>query len=86
MFALWALTIFVFLKLARTIPIHFTAPGEVDNYGNKIIIIILSTLATIVYAGLSFLNKFPHHFNYIRKITVGNALHQYTLAREYCDF
>jgi uncharacterized membrane protein len=77
---LWALTLFVFLKLPATIPIHFNASGQADNYGSRMTILISPILATIIYFGLTQLNKYPHIFNYMVKITETNAPVQYKIA------
>ena len=77
---MWGLTLYTFLKLPTTIPTHFNASGQADGYGNKVTLIILPILATIIYLGLTQLNKFPHIFNYMTKITEDNAQKQYTIA------
>ncbi len=77
---LWALTLFVFLKLPATIPIHFNASGQADNYGSRMTILISPILATIIYFGLAQLNKYPHIFNYMVNITENNASEQYAIA------
>lgn len=83
---LWALTIYTFLKLPTTIPIHFNASGQPDDHGNKLTLLILPILATIIYLGMTQLNKFPHIFNYMIKITVENAEKQYTIATRMLRF
>jgi uncharacterized membrane protein len=82
----WALTIYTFIKLPTTIPIHFNASGQADNYGNKLTLFILPILATIIYFGLTQLNKYPHIFNYMTKITEDNAQKQYTIATRMLRF
>ena len=82
----WALTIYTFLKLPSTIPTHFNATGQVDDYGNKLAHLILPILATIIYFGLTSLNKYPHIFNYTTKITDDNAQIQYTIATRMLRF
>jgi uncharacterized membrane protein len=77
---LWGLTLFAFLKSPMSIPTHFNASGKADVYGNKMTLLILPILATIIYFGLTRLNKYPHIFNYLKKITVDNAERQYSIA------
>ncbi len=77
---MWVLTLYAFLKLPTTTPTHFNASGQTDGYGNKATLVILSVLATIIYFVLTQLNKFPHIFNYMTKITEDNAQRQYTIA------
>ena len=83
---MWGLTLYTFLKLPSTIPIHFNASGHPDNYGNKLTLLILPILATIIYLGLTQLNKYPHIFNYMTKITEDNAQRQYTIATRMLRF
>ena len=77
---LWAFTIFSFIKLPALIPIHFDASGRPDNYGNKWTLFLLPVIGSIVYAGITYLNKFPWVFNYMVQITEGNAESQYSFA------
>jgi uncharacterized membrane protein len=80
---LWSLTLFNYSSLPGTIPIHFNASGQVDNYGSKSTIFVLPVIGTILFVGmtiLTILNKHPHIFNYPVNITVENALKQYTTA------
>ncbi len=83
---IWGLIIYTFLKLPATIPTHFNALGQADGYGNKTTLVILPILATIIYFGLIQLNKYPHIFNYITKITDDNAQKQYTIATRLLRF
>ena len=77
---MWLLTIFVFIKSPTIIPTHFNASGIPDDYGNKISILILPIIATVIYFGISWLTKNAHILNYSLPITEGNAHHQYILA------
>lgn len=80
LFVTWGLAVYAFSQMPKIIPIHFNASGEADRYGNKLTILILPLLATIIYFGLTQLNKQPHIFNYKIKITRENAQQQYTIA------
>ena len=77
---MWGLTIFAILKLPEIIPIHFNFSGQPDSYGNKKTLLFLPALGTIIYWGLTQLNKYPHVFNYMVKITEENAHRQYSNA------
>ena len=77
---IWGLTLFVYFKLPTIIPTHFNAAGQPDGHGNKLTILILPIIATLLYFGLSKLNQFPQSFNYITTITEENAEKQYTIA------
>jgi uncharacterized membrane protein len=83
---LWGLTFYSFFVLPTTIPTHFDASGKADDYGNKMTLFILPVLATIIYFGLTQLNKYPHIFNYLTEITVNNAEKQYTMATRMLRF
>ena len=77
---IWGLTLFVLFKLPTIIPTHFNASGKPDGFGNKLTILILPIIATLLYFGLTKLNQHPHTFNYINSITEDNAEKQYTIA------
>jgi len=83
---MWVLTLYTFLKLPPIIPIHFNASGHADNYGNKLTILILPILATVIYFALTQLSKYPHILNYMTKITEANAQKQYTTATRMLRF
>ncbi len=83
---MWGLTLYTFFKLPTTIPTHFNASGQADDYGNKLTLFILPGLATIIYFGLTQLNKYPHIFNYMTKITEDNAQKQYTIVTRMLRF
>ena len=77
---IWGLTLLVFFKLPAVIPTHFNASGKPDGFGNKLTILILPIIATLLYLVLTKLNQNPHTFNYINSITEDNAEKQYTIA------
>lgn len=77
---LWVQVLFNFNELPDTIPTHFNFKGEVDGYGSKWTMFFLPITASILYIGLTILNRFPHIFNYTVDITEENAERQYTIA------
>ena len=77
---LWGLTFSHFSSLPETIPTHFNASGEADGFGSKASIIGLPVIASLLFIGLTVLNRYPHSFNYPTTITQDNALRLYTLA------
>lgn len=77
---IWGLTITNFSNLPDTIPIHYNGAGQADGFGDKSNILGLPIIATILFLGLTVLNRFPHIFNYTTEITKNNALQQYTYA------
>jgi uncharacterized membrane protein len=78
--ALWVWIGTSYSSLPDTIPTHFNAAGEADGFGTKASIIGLPLIATLLYIGLTLLNRFPHIFNFPTPITPDNALSQYTNA------
>lgn len=76
--ALWAMTIFAYGNLPETIPTHFAAGGEANDYGSKMTLFFLPVFGTLSFIGLTVLNYYPHVFNYPCNITTQNALAQYT--------
>ncbi|KAA5823370.1 DUF1648 domain-containing protein [Algibacter amylolyticus] len=77
---LWSLTLANYVELPEIIPTHYNSTGEVDAFGDKSNIFALPIITTILFVGLTILNKNPHVFNYPCEITKENALHQYTNA------
>lgn len=75
-----ALPILYYNELPETIPIHFNANGEVNGWSHKSTIWILPAIGAVVYVMLVVINKSPHIFNYLVKITEENAYRQYQLA------
>ena len=74
------LTITNYNNLPDIIPIHYNAAGEADGFGRKANILILPIISTILFIGLTLLNRVPHIFNYPTNITRENAKRQYTFA------
>jgi uncharacterized membrane protein len=79
-FAIWGLTILNYQNLPDIIPTHYNVAGVADGFGDKRRIWTLPLIATVLFFGLTILNKFPHIFNYPTAITEENALKQYTNA------
>lgn len=77
---LWVLTCWKYSSLPDTIPTHYNAAGQTDSYGNKVTILFLPIIGTVLFIILTILNKYPHIFNYPVKVTAGNAERLYTIA------
>jgi len=77
---IWALPLINYFDLPEIIPIHFNGAGKADRFGNKTHIFILPIISTLLFIGLTTLNKHPHIFNYPSQITKENAVDQYTNA------
>ncbi|MEO8171779.1 MAG: DUF1648 domain-containing protein, partial [Sediminibacterium sp.] len=80
LFVMWSLSLYVFFKSPDIIPTHYNGSGTPDDYGNKATLLILPVVASVIYFGMTVLNKYPHIFNYMTPITADNALIQYTAA------
>jgi uncharacterized membrane protein len=72
--------IYNFPKLPDTIPTHFNASGQADGYGDKYFFWILPGISVFLYLLLILINLIPHKLNYPVKITLQNALKQYTMG------
>jgi uncharacterized membrane protein len=68
-------------SLPESVPQHFGPSGKPDAWGSKQSLLILPALNTIIYVGLTILNRFPRLYNYPWEITPQNAKRQYELAR-----
>ncbi len=77
---LWTGTIAGFSKLPDQIPSHFNAVGQADDYSDKTSIFTLPIVATVLYIGMTILNKYPHIYNYPATVTAENARRLYTSA------
>lgn len=72
--------VFAYQNLSDTIPIHFNAQGDADNWGSKNTVFIMPGIAIILFVGLYILSKFPHFYNYTVEVTEENAPRIYTEA------
>lgn len=78
--AVWVFTITNYTNLPDIIPIHFNGAGQADGFGGKTTILTLPIVSTILFIGMTVLNKFPHLFNQPTNITKENKLRLYTNA------
>jgi len=67
-------------NLPDTVATHFNSNGEPNDYGSKLVILLLPSIATLMYMGLFMLNRFPHLHNYMVNITEENALKNYRFS------
>ncbi len=68
------------LSLPDRIPTHFNGLGEVDGWGGKGNIWVLEGIAIVLWISFTFLEKYPHVYNYIF-LTEENVERQYKNAR-----
>jgi len=78
--AIWVMTIMGYSKLPDVVPTHYNFAGEAGGFEEKGMIWSWAIIATILFVGMTIVNKYPHIFNYPVKITEENALRQYTIA------
>jgi len=76
----WIAIIAFFSNMPNQVPEHFNAAGSTDGAGDKKYIFILPGIATIIYLGMTWLNKHPHLYNYAPGVTAENAKRFYTPA------
>jgi len=79
--SVWGLTITNYANLPETIPTHYNGAGQADGFGGKATILTLPLIATVLFVGLTILNKFPHIFNYPTNITQDNSKCKRTSGR-----
>jgi uncharacterized membrane protein len=77
---MWILVFAFYFKLPDIIPVHYDSAGVADSFGQKNFILLFAAIATIAFVMMTVLNRFPHRFSYLVKITENNALTQYLLA------
>ncbi len=68
-------------NIENNVPTNFGGDGTPEAWGDKTSLLIVPAVSIFLYAGLTFLNKFPHIFNYPVPITEENASKQYQLAK-----
>ena len=83
---IWGYTLVNYLDLPETIPTHFNAKGEADDFGHKATVWILPAIATFLFAVMFILNLFPHVHNYMVNVTEENALKLYRLSTRVLRF
>ncbi len=78
--AIWGYILLMYARLPDVIPTHFSIDGTPDGYSQKNMIFLLPSIITILYAGLTIMNKFPHKYIYMVTITPLNAKRNYQSA------
>jgi uncharacterized membrane protein len=79
-FVVWVMTLTNYQNFPDIIPTHYNISGKADGFGGKMTILYSPLISTILYIGMTMINRFPHVFNYPSSITPENALQQYTNA------
>ncbi len=69
-------------RLPAEVPQHFNSRGEVNGWGSRGLVPFLPALSLVLVAGLTWLMRYPHLYNYLWPITEENARRQYQLANQ----
>jgi uncharacterized membrane protein len=77
---LWGLALGSYSHLPEVIPVHFNFYGKADSYGPRSFIWMLPGLATVLFGLMTAVNRHPHRFNYLARITPENAARHYARA------
>ena len=78
---LWILVLSHYGNLPETIPTHFNAKGEADDYGPKATIFLLPAICTLIFIGMPLMLRFPTQMNhYSGKVTPEQATDHYAWA------
>ena len=77
---MWLYLYLEYPNLPETVASHFNSKGEPNDYSSKSVILLLPSIATLMYSGLFILNRFPHLHNYMVNITEENALKNYRFS------
>ena len=83
---IWVLTIVNYFELPEIIPTHYNGTGKADGFGSRSTILVLPIISTILFIGLTVLNKYPHILNYATEITKENAVQHYANATRLLRF
>ncbi len=75
------LAIYHYRNLPDLISTHYSFTGEPDAWGIKKSLFWQISVAFVLYAGLTVVNRFPYVFNYPVEITKKNFKRQYRMAR-----
>ena len=76
-----AMAIWGYFTLPAIIPTHYGLSGMPTAYGGKGPLLIVPIICICVAVLMTFVNRYPHLYNYPWPITAENAPRQYALAR-----
>jgi uncharacterized membrane protein len=75
-----ALPIIYYNDLPESIPSHFNAAGQPDDFSSKSSLWFLPITSVFMYLLMTVIEAFPHIYNFPVEITPENALTQYRIA------
>lgn len=67
-------------ELPHSLGIHYNAAGQADTFGPKWMLFLMPITGLITWIGMTYLNRFPHKFNYTIKVTESNAQRLYKIG------
>jgi uncharacterized membrane protein len=77
---MWLYVISEYSQMPEIVASHFNTKGEADEFGNKITIWLIPSIATALYLLLFIISRFPHLHNYMVNITEENAYKNYKFS------
>ena len=77
----WGYLLFNYAGIPEIIPTHYNFEGVADKSGDKIQLLVLVGVGSVIYIALYILNFFPHKMNHLATITENNAFYQYSIAK-----
>ncbi len=80
LFGIWCLAFFNFFDSSNFLISSYNDLGKTDRFIENSNVFLLPIISTVLFFGMTFLNKYPHTFNYPTIITESNALSQYANA------
>jgi uncharacterized membrane protein len=75
-----ALPLINYGSLPESIPVHFNASGQPDDYGGRNTLLFLPAVGIFMYILMTVIEQFPQIYNYPVEITEENAESQYRNA------
>ncbi len=82
----WVLLFDAYEALPQTIPVHYGVDGLPDSFGDKQTILLIPAIASLLFIGITLLNRHPEIFNYPVQITPENAPTHYLRATRMLRF
>jgi uncharacterized membrane protein len=79
----WIILVASYHQVPANVPTHFDLLGKPDAFGHKSQLFVLPIVTSALFFGLTWLNKFPHIFNFPIEINEQNAEIQYRLSTRF---
>ncbi|MCM3086494.1 DUF1648 domain-containing protein [Bhargavaea ginsengi] len=73
--------IWIWGDLPAEVPAHFNGAGEVDRWESKWTLVMLPIIASLLWIGMTILEKFPEKHNYMAELNEHNIEFQYRNSR-----